>query len=44
MLLQTLSEEGLAALGPTVAHMAALEGLDAHKQAVTLRLDALSGR
>lgn len=24
-----------------VAHMAALEGLDAHKRAVTLRLDAL---
>jgi Histidinol dehydrogenase len=40
-LLQTLSKEGLATLGPTVAHMAALEGLDAHKRAVTLRLDAL---
>ena len=40
-LLQTLSKEGLAGLGPTVAHMAALEGLDAHKRAVTLRLEAL---
>lgn len=39
--LQTLSKEGLAGLGPTVAHMAALEGLDAHKRAVTLRLEAL---
>ncbi len=35
---QQLSKEGLAALGPTVAHMAAVEGLDAHRRAVTLRL------
>jgi len=27
---------------PQVAHMAALEGLDAHKRAVTLRLAALN--
>lgn len=35
---QQLSKEGLAVLGPTVAHMAAVEGLDAHRRAVTLRL------
>lgn len=38
MTVQSLTREGLAALGPTVAHMAAVEGLDAHKRAVTLRL------
>jgi len=41
MTVQTLTPAGLQGLGPTVAHMAALEGLDAHKRAVTLRLDAL---
>jgi len=35
---QELSEDGLKELGPHVAHMAALEGLDAHRRAVTLRL------
>lgn len=38
MTVQTLSAEGLAALGPAVARMAAVEGLDAHRRAVTLRL------
>lgn len=38
MTVQTLSEAGLAALGPAVATMAAVEGLDAHRRAVTLRL------
>ena len=38
---QMLSEAGLRALGPAVAHMAGVEGLDAHARAVTLRLDAL---
>lgn len=38
---QTLSEAGLRGLGPAVAHMAGVEGLDAHARAVTLRLDAL---
>lgn len=41
MTVQTLTPAGLSGLGPTVAHMASLEGLDAHKRAVTLRLAAL---
>ncbi len=39
--MQVLSEEGLRKLGPSVAHMASVEGLEAHRRAVTLRLDAL---
>lgn len=35
---QSLTEEGLRNLGPHVATMAEVEGLDAHKRAVTLRL------
>eukprot|EP00191_Tetraselmis_sp_GSL018_P013422 CAMPEP_0177586188 /NCGR_PEP_ID=MMETSP0419_2-20121207/4929_1 /TAXON_ID=582737 /ORGANISM="Tetraselmis sp., Strain GSL018" /LENGTH=436 /DNA_ID=CAMNT_0019076043 /DNA_START=216 /DNA_END=1526 /DNA_ORIENTATION=- len=35
---QGLTEEGLMNLGPAVAHMAAVEGLDAHRKAVTLRM------
>ena len=35
---QNLTEEGLMNLGPSVAHMAAVEGLDAHRKAVTLRM------
>ncbi|DBB07986.1 TPA: hypothetical protein ACH3X3_009363 [Trebouxia sp. C0006] len=42
MTVQTLSKEGLKGLGPTVAHMADLEGLIAHQRAVTMRLQALS--
>ncbi len=38
MTVQSLTFEGLQLLGPTVAKMAAVEGLDAHKRAVTLRL------
>ena len=38
MTVQSLSEEGLRLLGPAVAKMAAVEGLDAHRRAVTLRL------
>mmetsp|Transcript_57320 Transcript_57320/g.181447 ORF Transcript_57320/g.181447 Transcript_57320/m.181447 type:complete len:91 (-) Transcript_57320:29-301(-) len=38
MTVQSLTEDGLKLLGPHVAHMAAVEGLDAHKRAVTLRL------
>ena len=33
-----MTEQGLKNLGPSVATMAALEGLDAHRRAVTLRL------
>jgi histidinol dehydrogenase len=36
---QELSEEGLRSLAPTVIELATLEGLDAHAQAVRLRLD-----
>ncbi|XP_074580128.1 histidinol dehydrogenase, chloroplastic isoform X1 [Curcuma longa] len=35
---QSLTEEGLRKLGPYVATMAEVEGLEAHKRAVTLRL------
>jgi histidinol dehydrogenase len=40
---QELSPEGLAGLGPTAQTLAALEGLDAHAAAVTLRLRSLAG-
>ena len=35
---QNLTQEGLMNLGPSVAHMAAIEGLDAHRRAVTMRM------
>lgn len=35
---QQLTAEGLKLLGPTVDHLAQIEGLDAHARAVTLRL------
>ena len=38
MTVQSLSLEGLKNLGPSVAKMAEVEGLDAHRRAVTLRL------
>jgi histidinol dehydrogenase len=38
MTVQALTLEGLRALGPSVATMAAVEGLEAHRRAVTLRL------
>jgi histidinol dehydrogenase len=38
MTVQELTEDGLKLLGPSVAKMAAVEGLDAHRRAVTLRL------
>lgn len=38
---QSLSEEGLRRLGPYVAKMAEVEGLEAHKRAVTLRLQEI---
>ncbi|CAL5346437.1 unnamed protein product [Camellia sinensis] len=39
MTVQSLTEEGLRTLGPYVATMAEVEGLDAHKRAITLRLE-----
>jgi len=41
---QELSAEGLRNLGPTAITLSALEGLDAHGNAVRVRLDALSAR
>jgi histidinol dehydrogenase len=38
---QHLTADGLRKLGPTVETLAELEGLDAHKRAVTIRLEAL---
>lgn len=38
MTVQILTLEGLRNVGPAVAHMAAVEGLDAHRRAVTMRL------
>ncbi|VVT54535.1 uncharacterized protein SAPINGB_P004124 [Magnusiomyces paraingens] len=39
---QELTEEGLKAIGPAVMTVAAVEGLDGHKNAVKVRLDALN--
>ncbi|XP_017985008.1 PREDICTED: histidinol dehydrogenase, chloroplastic isoform X1 [Theobroma cacao] len=44
MTVQSLTEEGLSNLGPHVATMAEVEGLDAHKRAVTLRLEDIEAR
>ncbi|CAF2077826.1 unnamed protein product, partial [Brassica oleracea] len=44
MTVQSLTEEGLRNLGPYVATMAEIEGLDAHKRAVTLRLEDIEAR
>ena len=35
---QEITREGIQSLGPTIQTMAAGEQLDAHKQAVTIRL------
>lgn len=40
---QELSADGLRALGPTAVTLSDLEGLDAHGNAVRVRLDALAG-
>ena len=41
---QELSADGLRALGPTAITLAGMEGLDAHGNAVKVRLDALERR
>ena len=38
---QRLTKKGMRRLGPVVERLAEMEGLDAHKRAVTLRLEAL---
>ncbi|CAH0526474.1 histidinol dehydrogenase [Vibrio hippocampi] len=43
MTVQELSAEGLKNLAPTVVTMAEAEGLDAHKRAVTIRVEKLQG-
>lgn len=43
MTVQELSEEGLRSLAPTVFEFATLEGLDAHAEAVRLRLEDAGG-
>ncbi|MEO8016441.1 MAG: histidinol dehydrogenase [Pseudomonadota bacterium] len=40
---QELSADGLRALGPTAVTLSAMEGLDAHGNAVRVRLSALNG-
>jgi histidinol dehydrogenase len=40
---QELTADGLRALGPTAVTLSDLEGLDAHGNAVKVRLDALRG-
>jgi histidinol dehydrogenase len=40
---QELSADGLRALGPTAITLSAMEGLDAHGNAVKVRLEALAG-
>eukprot|EP01025_Chloroclados_australasicus_P068316 TRINITY_DN9483_c0_g1_i4.p1 TRINITY_DN9483_c0_g1~~TRINITY_DN9483_c0_g1_i4.p1 ORF type:complete len:163 (-),score=16.58 TRINITY_DN9483_c0_g1_i4:149-610(-) len=40
MTVQALTREGLQRLGPSVAKMAEVEGLEAHRRAVTLRMGA----
>jgi histidinol dehydrogenase len=42
--MQKISEDGLRNLGPTVETLARLEGLDAHRNAVSLRLNKLGGK
>ncbi|MCS6948285.1 MAG: histidinol dehydrogenase, partial [Steroidobacteraceae bacterium] len=44
MTVQEASADGLRELGPTACELALLEGLDAHAQAVALRLEGLASR
>ncbi len=44
MTVQQLSEQGLQNLAPTVVTMAEAEGLDAHKRAVTIRVEKLAAK
>ena len=42
MSVQKLTKQGLKRLGPAVERLAEMEGLEAHKRAVSLRLETLS--
>ncbi|MCH8101302.1 MAG: histidinol dehydrogenase [Proteobacteria bacterium] len=44
MTVQELTRDGLHSLAPTVFELAGLEGLDAHAEAVRLRLDSPAAR
>jgi histidinol dehydrogenase len=44
MTVQEVTDEGLRTIGPVAETLADLEGLEAHKLAVSLRLEALAGR
>ncbi|CAH1570239.1 histidinol dehydrogenase [Vibrio rotiferianus] len=44
MTIQELSADGLKSLAPTVVTMAEAEGLDAHKRAVTIRVEKLAAK
>jgi histidinol dehydrogenase len=44
MTIQELSADGLKNLAPTVVTMAEAEGLDAHKRAVTIRVEKLAAK
>lgn len=44
MTVQELSADGLKVLAPTVVTMAEAEGLDAHKRAVTIRVEKLAAK
>ncbi|KJY93392.1 histidinol dehydrogenase [Vibrio neptunius] len=44
MTVQELSADGLKGLAPTVVTMAEAEGLDAHKRAVTIRVEKLAAK
>jgi histidinol dehydrogenase len=41
--IQKLSKKGLELLAPTVTCLAEMEGLEAHKRSVTIRLDTNNG-
>jgi histidinol dehydrogenase len=43
MTVQELTADGIRGLGPVAETLAAMEGLDAHARAVTIRLQALGG-
>lgn len=42
MTVQTISEQGLKSLGPTIIHLAEAEGLEAHAAAVRVRLEDIA--
>ncbi|WP_432410467.1 histidinol dehydrogenase [Rasiella sp. SM2506] len=44
MTFQKISSTGIQNIGPAIEHMANAEGLQAHKNAVTLRLDTLNNK